>query len=96
MITARRGNEVVEIQQIGTAGNNAMIYAIRKPKPEQPQNVAAAQQAQTDQQKQAADAAQQAAAKQKADQEAAAKAQAAQVSSSSRKPRPPLPRKMMQ
>jgi hypothetical protein len=75
LITGRRGNEVVEIQQIGTAGNNAMIYAVRKPKTAEPQpNVA-----QADQKKQAEDAAQQAAAKQKADQEAAAKAQAAQA-----------------
>lgn len=79
MITARRGNEVVEIQQIGTAGDNAMIYAIRKPKPEQPQDIAQAQQPKAPEQpKQPADAAQQAAAKQKADQEAAAQAQAAQ------------------
>lgn len=87
IITGRRGNEAVEIQQIGSAGQNAMIYAVRKIKPEQ-QNLAQGQQPDAAQAQQAdsaqaqADAAQQAAAQQAAEeqkQEEQAKQQAAQA-----------------
>lgn len=44
IITARRGSEAVQVEQVGSAGNNAMIYAVRKAKPEAQQQPAVAAQ----------------------------------------------------
>ena len=82
MITGRRGTETVEIQQIGSAGQNAMIYAVRKAKPEQQnqQNLAQEQQQQQQQQQQQADQAQA-----QAQQDAAAQQAAAQQAAEKQK-----------
>jgi hypothetical protein len=91
VVTARRGNETVQVDQLGGAGQNAYIFAVKRQQPQQQQQpgVAAAgqqgqqqgqqgqgQQAQAGQQP--ADQAQQAAAKQAAEQAQKQQQEAAQ------------------